>query len=296
MTTVITKQNANSSQSLAEQQGIQYTPTGETSPIRITMEMIARDIAVPTKNGKMPEEKDCLRFMNLCAARKLNPWSGDCFMLGFDGEKGAKFEMLVSYQALLKRAEGTASFEGLQGGVIVQVANGDIVNRAGHIVLKGETLIGGWAMAYRADRRVPHESAVALSTFDKQNKRWKEDPAGMITKCAKSAVLREAFPSNCGGMYIDEESLEIETREQEPLNRIEQSAEIAVTHQQDDSKAWAAEFKKHGVMTQAKLILESPTIEDAQGVLRVAKQQIGESIDQRAYDCLQRYFDHKWNS
>jgi len=67
-----------------------------------------------------------------------------------------------------------------------------------------------------------------------------------------------------------------------------------VTHQPDDSKAWATEFKTHGVMTQAKLILEAPTREDAAGVLRVAKQQVGESIDQRAYDCLDRYFIHKW--
>ena len=270
--------------------------------------MIARDIAVPTKNGKMPEEKDCLRFMNLCAARKLNPWSGDCFMLGFDGEKGAKFEMIVSYQALLKRAEGTASFEGLQGGVIVQVANGDIVNRAGHIVLKGETLIGGWAMAYRSDRRVPHESAVALSTFDKQNRRWKEDPAGMITKCAKSAVLREAFPSNCGGMYIDEETLEIETREQEPLNRIEQSEGTAVidpkaiakteTEEQAQPrtpKQWADLFKQNNVVDQAKAIRDAENPNAADSVLQVITGQMHDkAITADQYHLLTEYFETKW--
>jgi hypothetical protein len=73
-----------------------------------------------------------------------------------------------------------------------------------------------------------------------------------------------------------------------------QQAESASIDDEKQSKAWAAEFKTHGVMTQAKLILEAPTIEDAAGVLRVAKQQIGESIDQRAYDCLDRYYKHKW--
>ena len=166
--------------------------------------MVANDIATPTASGALPDERDCLRFMNLCRGRELNPWTGDCFMIGYDSQGGAKFEVITAYQALLKRAERSQEFEGMEGGVVV-MSNGQLVNRTGTIVMKGETIIGGWARAYRTDRRVPHESAVMLQVYDTGKSRWSKDPAGMIMKVAKAAVLREAFPNTVGGLYLSEE-------------------------------------------------------------------------------------------
>ena len=78
-----------------------FTPLGESTPITLTLQMIAHDIATPTKSGKRPSEGDCLRFANLCKGRELNPWTGDCFMIGYDSQGGATFELITSYQALL---------------------------------------------------------------------------------------------------------------------------------------------------------------------------------------------------
>ena len=66
---------------------------------------------------------------------------------------------------------------------------------------EAETLTGGWARVWRADRDKPIYSAVNLREYIKRTKDgqttdfWDDQPAAMIRKIALSKALREAFPN-----------------------------------------------------------------------------------------------------
>ena len=277
----------------AVRQELSYTPIGRNEPIRLTLLMIANDIAVPTASGALPNESDCLRFMHLCEGRKLDPWTGDVFMIGYDSKNGPKFEPITAYQSLLKRAEASPNFAGLEGGVVVKTANG-LENRVGHIVLDGEVIIGGWAKAHRDDRKVCHESAVQFSTYNTQKSRWNIDPAGMITKVAKAAALREAFPNVVGGLYVEEEMDHVRQAAEEgdhlpdaPAMRFEPSKPKAIENQPHD---WKALFQQHNVIQQAQLLRDAPTAEDRESILSAASSQVADgTITLQAYDVLSKY-------
>merc|ERR1711991_914366 len=58
-------------------------------------------------------------FLMLCRARKLNPFEGDAYLVGYDSKDGAKFSLITSHQALLKRAELCQQFDGMESGLIL---------------------------------------------------------------------------------------------------------------------------------------------------------------------------------
>jgi phage recombination protein Bet len=284
-----------------------YTPLGENTPITLTLQMIAHDIATPTKKGAVPSEGDCLRFMNLCRGRELNPWTGDCFMIGFDSNNGPSFELITSYQALLKRAERSPNFDGLEGGVVVQVGD-TLEQREGSLVSKGETVVGGWSKAWRTDRRIAHTAIVDLKTYSTGRSRWGVDPAGMIQKVAKAAALREAFPNTVGGLYVQEEMEHVRAESEviapariaapvveakpEPVAapKAKPKAKKTTTKAKPPAVDWVAEFALYGVTDQAVLLRDSPTAEDRESVMSAAKSMVADGeMKQTAYDCLGRY-------
>ena len=301
--TMITKTTADNSLTHAERQAMTYTPLGEQTPITLTLQMIAHDIATPTKKGARPSEGDCLRFMNLCRGRELNPWTGDCFMIGFDSNNGPTFELITSYQALLKRAERSPNFDGLEGGVVVQVGDA-LEQREGSLVSKGETVVGGWSKAWRTDRRIAHTAIVDLKTYSTGRSRWGVDPAGMIQKVAKAAALREAFPNTVGGLYVQEE-MEHVRAEAEVITPARIAAPVAEPKPEPVAAApkpkakakpkppavdWVAEFTLYGVTDQAVLLRDSPTAADRESVMSAAKSMVADGeMKQTAYDCLGRY-------
>jgi hypothetical protein len=79
------------------------------------------------------------------------------------------------------------------------------------IAMAGETIIGGWAEVYRKDRQhstrveVSFEEYAARKKDGSLNSQWSKKPATMIRKVAVVQALREAFPTNLGGMYSAEE-------------------------------------------------------------------------------------------
>lgn len=183
-----------------------FVPFGETDEIELSPNMVQKFIAAPTKSGQVPSSDDCVRFVMLCKSRMLNPWAGDAYMTGYDTQNGPKFECITAMQALLKRAEANAMFDGLESGVIVRTKDSsDLTYRPGDFLMDGEILLGGWARVYRKDRTHPFYDAINVTTFDKGVSRWKADRAGMIVKCAESSVLRMAFPTQIGSLYIKEE-------------------------------------------------------------------------------------------
>ncbi len=184
---------------------IEYKPLGESSAIELTIPRVKRYLSVKTRSGKEPSDEEVVKFMMLCQSRQLNPWDGDAYLVGYDANDGPTFSLITAIQSLLKRAEVSPEFDGIESGVVLEYPDGEILNRPGSIVPKKAVLIGGWAIVYRKDLSHPIVAELQLATFSTGRSRWKIDPAGMICKCAKAAALRDAFPTQVGGLMIRDE-------------------------------------------------------------------------------------------
>lgn len=183
---------------------ITYIPLGETEEIHLTISRMKLIVCQPTRSGALPNDGQILKFMLMCKAGGLNPYVGDAYLTGYDTKDGPQFSLITAMQSLLKRAEASPEFDGIEQGVVI-LRGDQITERAGDLILNGETLIGGWARVHRRDRKVPSYDAVNLTTFNQGRSRWEKDPAGMIVKCAMASALRTAFPSTLAAMYCREE-------------------------------------------------------------------------------------------
>ena len=182
----------------------EYVPFGADEKIKLSFDLILRWLAVKTAKGAVPGEQDLMKFLMTCKARKLNPFDGDAFLVGYDGKDGPVFSTIVAHQAFLKRAETHPEFDGMESGVIVQI--GDTTHElVGDFYPDGARLLGGWATVFFVNRRHPMTKRLRLATFDKGRSLWKTNPEGMIVKCAEADALRSSFAQLIGGMYLREE-------------------------------------------------------------------------------------------
>lgn len=155
-----------------------------------------------TKGNGQVSDQDLVQFISICKYNQLNPFLNEAYLVKY-GQSPA--QMIVSKEALMKRAEANEQYAGIKGGIIVETKDGEIVERTGTFHLKNEKLVGGWAKVYRKDRDFPTEATVAFYEYDKGQSTWKEKPGTMISKVAKVQALREAFPAQLGAMYTAEE-------------------------------------------------------------------------------------------
>lgn len=204
-----TKQNGNGSAVAKPDDGklMQYVPFGGETAIKLTAKIIQDMVCVPTRSGKRCSEVDAFRFMMLCQARRLNPFEGDCFMLGYDGKDGSPstFSMITAHQAFLKRAESHPEFDGMESGVMVRDAEGNVIDREGDFAFDDDFILGGWAIVHFKTRKHPMKKRAKLATYSTGKSRWQADPCGMIVKVAEADALRSSFPTLMAGMYTHEE-------------------------------------------------------------------------------------------
>lgn len=152
-------------------------------------------------------------FLRICKARGLNPFAGEVHLIKYkDGEPAS---IVVGKDAFTKRAEEHPAFDGFEAGIVVR-HKGEIVREIEHregstLYSDEEELIGGWARVHRKDRSMPFYNEVTLSEYTQYKKNgevqrfWREKPATMIRKVALVQSLREAFPSDLGGLYDQSE-------------------------------------------------------------------------------------------
>jgi len=188
-----------------DENSVEFMPFGATDKIRLTASMVRQFIAVPTKSGALPTERDCIRFIMLCRGKRANPFEGDCFLIGYDSQTGPTFSLVCGLELFEKRSSTEESYDGTESGVIIQTEEKAIIDRPGTLVLGGENLVGGWAKVHRKDRALPEYKSVVFSTYNTGRSRWMKDPGGMIMKVARSQALRAAFPTALGGLYTQEE-------------------------------------------------------------------------------------------
>lgn len=154
-----------------------------------------------TKGNGAVSDQDLMQFMSVCKFNQLNPFLNEAYLIKF-GEKPA--QMVVSKEALMKRAEANKEYEGIRAGLIL-LREGKITEVEGAFYLKDDEILGAWAEVYRKDRKFPIVAKIPLSEYDKNQSTWNEKKATMITKVAKVQALREAFPAQLGAMYTSEE-------------------------------------------------------------------------------------------
>lgn len=213
---------------------VEYIPFGTQSKIKLSLSIIKNFVAVPGKNGELPDDRQSMRFMMLCRSRQLDPFQGDAFMIPFwnSQKNGYEWSMVTAQQAFLKRAEIHPDFNGKQSGIIINQQSCAPCQGSGRIEdktcercdgkgwwdeLEGDflpeslndepvKLLGGWCKVYYKGKDKPEYQRLRLSTYMKNTSQWKDDPCGMICKCAEAAALRSAFPNTVGGLFLREET------------------------------------------------------------------------------------------
>jgi phage recombination protein Bet len=224
------------------EKNLEFIPFGSADKITLNAKLVMDMIAVPTKSGKRPSFQDAVKFMMMCQAKRLNPWEGDAYLIGFDSfdqnlqTTVGKFTLITAHQAFLKRAELHPEFDGMQSGVILQNEdNSEIIEREGDLVYPNDfKLIGGWAKVYCKGRTYPTYRRLSLAVMrGKGYGRWEIDPGGMIVKCAEADALRSSFPTMLGGLYLsDEMRLPIDVS-----STIESSSLVGMLPQVEDKPA-----------------------------------------------------------
>ena len=186
---------------------VEFQPFGAEDKIKLTLDIVRKYCATPTKTGKLPEERDLMNFMMLCRSRRLDPFSGDAFLIGYeDRDGGVKWSLITSHAAFLKRATCSEKFQGMRSGVIVKDSANNIVDRVGDFFYDEDRLIGAWAIIDLANLKHPVGRRIRLSTFQKSFGQWQSNPGGMIVKCVEADALRSAFPTLLSGLYTSDEA------------------------------------------------------------------------------------------
>ena len=154
-----------------------------------------------TKGNGQVTDQDLTQFIAICKYNQLNPFLNEAYLVKF-GTTPA--QMIVSKEALFKRAEENDKFEGIQAGLIL-LRDGNVVEVEGTFKLAQDELLGAWAKVFRSDRKYPIVARVNIEEYDKKQSSWNEKKSTMIAKVAKVQALREAFPTQLGAMYMAEE-------------------------------------------------------------------------------------------
>jgi len=164
-----------------------------------------------TRGNDKVTNAECVQFIFICKANRLNPYVGDAYLVKYTGSPA---QMITSKDAFMKRGEACREYTGFQAGVIV-IRENTVVELEGSFFLPSDQLVGGWCKVSRNDRAYPTVARVRLSEYDKGKSTWKAMPGTMIRKVAIAQAFREAFPVQMGGLYVPEEGPE-EQRQQEP--------------------------------------------------------------------------------
>lgn len=166
-----------------------------------------QEYIVGANNGKITIQEFKF-FTELCKARKLNPFLKEAYCIKYSGQPA---QIVVGKDAVLKRAILNPNYDGMESGIIVLNANGEVIERKGTFRLSSEQLVGGWAKVYRKNWTHPTYCSVSFDEVAQKkadgtlNVNWSDKGATMVEKVAKVRALRETFIEDLGGMYEAEE-------------------------------------------------------------------------------------------
>ncbi len=170
-------------------------------------------------------------FVTWCAQTRLNPLLKQAWLVPrkqknpATGKYEEKMEPQVAEIGMRARADELPDYKGITGDAVfegdefmIDAAGGVVVHRYSLDARKksGNKVLGAWARVEREGRRA---SIVYLTvesrvqTFFSDGKHvptpfWQKDPQGQISKCARAAALRLAYPNVFANQHIAEEMRE----------------------------------------------------------------------------------------
>ena len=180
----------------------------------------------------MPE---IVLFIETCRARRLNPFAREIYLIKY-GDKAAS--IVTSKDGYLIRTSENPNYQGHEAGIVLirpkrsdsNIPGTEFEYREGSLLLKGEHLVGGWARVFKKGDKTPIYAAVTFDEYAQSTGQWPKMPGTMIRKVALVTALREAFPSEYGGVYdssemgIDASTLPTDVIDLEPLGAAESNA------------------------------------------------------------------------
>ena len=120
------------------------THSGET--LKLTQDTVQRYL---TPDANITEQ-EFMFFFQLCKAQRLNPFLKEAYIIKYGNQPAT---IVVDYKVLQQIAERSQVLDGIEQGVVVENANGDIVERQGQILGSNDKLLGGWCKVYRSDKK-----------------------------------------------------------------------------------------------------------------------------------------------
>lgn len=255
---------------------IEYVPLGAAMAIKLTVAGIRMILNPKTRSGRPAPDQDILKFMMLCKARQLDPFEGDAYLIGYEGQDGDEWSLITSIYAFLKRAEVSPNFDGKESGVIVRTADGKIEEHIGDFLMDDETLLGGWCKVYRKDRKYPEVRRVEFKRYSTGKSRWQKDPAGQICKVAECQCLRDTFPTTLGGLFVHEEFDAVQAQFEK-----QQTASLPMTRER------VLPAKPIDVQTEQQA--EPPTDEHGE----IAQEPAADRVTQETLDTIQEQATHR---
>lgn len=124
-------------------------------------------------------------FAEMCRATGLNPALKEIWAI----KAGGRLQLMTGINGFLKIANSHPNFDGMEVS----------------LEFDGKQLVSSTVKVWRKDRRFPSVATAYLAEYGKPSPIWKTMPTIMLSKCAKSLALREAFVSELGGLYTAEE-------------------------------------------------------------------------------------------
>lgn len=174
--------------------------------VKLSIPMIKKYLV---SGGGNVTDEEAMMFLSLCKYQRLNPFVKDAYCIKY-GTQAAT--MVIGKDVYTKRAEKNPLYNGMEHGVIVLTKDGETIERKGSFHVKGkEEIIGGWAKVYIKGREVPQYDSVAFDEYagyaknGELNSNWSKRPGTMIEKVAIMHALRNAFPNDFQGLYVEEE-------------------------------------------------------------------------------------------
>ncbi len=190
---------------MSEKKEIAVVYNVDNNEIKLTPSIVQQYIVGTNEAITLPEFKF---FTEMCKVRGLNPFLKEAYCIKY---KGSPAQLIVSKDAIIKRAVLDPQFDGIESGIIVVNKNGEVNERKGTFKLPDETLAGGWARVFRKDWNHPTYCSVSFDECAQRksggtlNTMWATKGAMMVEKVAKVRALRETFVDRLGGMYEAEE-------------------------------------------------------------------------------------------
>jgi len=191
----------------------------DTGKIKLTQQLVKKFLVRGQGNVT---DQEVMLFIALCKHQKLNPWINEAYLIKFGNQSAT---MVVSKDVFTKRAFKNPNCNGWKAGITVYNKDkGEVMDREGSAYYREkEVIVGGWCEVWFKDKQQSLKQSVEIGEYinlkkdGTPNKMWSEKPGTMIRKVAIVQTLREAFPEDFQGCYMEEE-MKVDTEEFKTLD------------------------------------------------------------------------------